>query len=218
MELIRISDQKLKIMLTASDMIAYDFSPDTLTESNATPATASAGTITAGRAFRRLLEDIRRKISFETEDRRLTVQYFPSRGGGCEMFVSSIPFDTEERKKSTAPKPTATAAGKAGRAIAPAFRREDAYRFEKLSHLLCACQRLNRLLYITESTAYRDDNGRFYLLFTTVTTSPFALPDELAFLAEYGNAEEPKRLRVWMREHGTPICTHRAVAVLAPLA
>lgn len=134
------------------------------------------------------------------------------------MFVSSIPIGAEASKKSVVLRPTAASAEKVGKPVAPAFRREDAYRFEKLAHLLRACQRLSQLPYITESMAYRDENGRFYLLFKTVTTSPFSVPCEVTFLTEYGEAEEPRHLRIWMREHGIPICMHQAIAVLAPLA
>ena len=130
MELIRINEQKLKIMLTASDMSAYDFDPDTIGENSAQ----------TGHAFRLLLADIRRQIPFETEDRQLTVQYFPSRGGGCEMFISSVPFCGERKKQSEQRGGALTV--RAGRQSPAVFRRDGAYRFETLDCLLRACRRL----------------------------------------------------------------------------
>ena len=62
MELIRISDRKLKIMLTAADMTAYDFDPDNLSDNTAQ----------TGRAFRLLLADIRRQIAFDTRSEEHT--------------------------------------------------------------------------------------------------------------------------------------------------
>ncbi|HBF15871.1 MAG TPA: hypothetical protein DDW30_09400 [Clostridiales bacterium] len=208
MELIRISDRKLKIMLTAADMTAYDFDPDTI----------SNNTAQTGHAFRMLLADIRRQIAFDTEDRHLTVQYFPSRGGGCEMFVSSIPTCAEGRKKLSAPREGGALTVRAGRQTVPAFRRDGAYRFACLDDLLRACRRLEDASYIGESTAYRDDSGRYYLLLLMVSASPFSVSSEFAFLSEYGEVMNPAHLRLWFREHGSLICPSSAVRTLAALA
>lgn len=208
MELIRISDQKLKIMLTAADMTAYEFDPDAIGDN----------TEQTGHAFRHLLADIRRQIAFDTENRRLTVQYFPSRGGGCEMFVSSIPVCADGRKKLSAPRETGALTVRTGRQPAPAFRRDGAYRFEKLDSLLRACERLLGTGYIGESTAYRDDAGRYYLLLVTVSSSPFSAPSEFSFLSEYGEVMNPSHLRIWVREHGILICAAEAVATLGSLS
>ena len=208
MELIRISDRKLKIMLTAADMTAYDFDPDNLSDNTAQ----------TGRAFRLLLADIRRQIAFDTDNRHLTVQYFPSRGGGCEMFVSSIPTCADGRKKLSAPRESCALTVRAGRQTIPAFRRDGAYRFERLDDLLRACRRLEDASYIGESAAYRDDSGRYYLLLLIVSASPFSASPEFAFLSEYGEVMNPAHLRLWFREHGSLICPSSAVRTLAALA
>lgn len=208
MELIRISDRKLKIMLTAADMTAYAFDPDTLGDS--TPQT--------GHAFRLLLADVRKQIAFDTDNRHLTVQYFPSRGGGCEMFVSSIPECAEGRKKLSPPRDGGALTVRAGRQSVPVFRRDGAYRFERLDSLLRACRRLYEVGYIGESAAYRDDCGRYYLLLVMVSSSPFSASGAFAFLSEYGEVMNPSQLLVWFREHGNPICSSDAVRTLAALA
>lgn len=208
MELIRISDRKLKIMLTAEDMTAYDFDPDTISDNTAQ----------TGHAFRLLLADIRRQIAFDTDNRHLTVQYFPSRGGGCEMFVSTIPVCSEGRKKLSAPRDGGALTVRSGRQTVPVFRRDGAYRFERLDNLLRACRRLSDAGYIGESTAYRDDCGRYYLLLLMVSASPFSASGEFAFLSEYGEVMNPAHLRVWFREHGNLICSSAAVQTLAALA
>jgi len=163
-----------------------------------------------------LLADIRRQIPFETEDRQLTVQYFPSRGGGCEMFISSVPFCGERKKQSEQRGGALTV--RAGRQSPAVFRRDGAYRFETLDCLLRACRRLRDAGFAGESTAYRDDSGRYYILLVTVSPSPFSVPDEFSFLSEYGETENPARLRIWFREHGSLICAAGAVATLGALA
>lgn len=208
MELIRISEQKLKIMLTPSDMTAFDLHPELFGEDCEETQ----------RSFRLLLEEIHRQIGFDVEDRRFLIQYFPSREGGCEMFVSSNPACSEERRRLSFPKVAGALTVRSGKQTAPVFRRDGAYRFENLDHLLRACRRLCDAGYIGDSSAYRDENGSYFLLLSMVSSSPFSMPDEFAFLSEYGDVENPTLLRIWIREHARPICLCGAVSTLGALS
>ena len=208
MELIKITDQKLKIMLTPSDMTQYELEPKIIEAFNAQTSSA----------FRAFWNEVRRQYHLDFDDSHLSVQYFPSRGGGCEMFVCSMQSpasDDKERKK----RGTLT-----GNAILPVektksgrFLRETAYRFDSLSHLLAACHRLKSIGYIGESTAYRDGVSAYYLLLKLLSASPFSLPEEISFLSEYGRPENAHVLRLYFREHGSVIRSPDAVDVLAEL-
>ena len=48
------------------------------------------------RSFRRLFDEVKRQSGFEADDHRISVQYFPSREGGCEMFISNLSGDREK--------------------------------------------------------------------------------------------------------------------------
>ena len=206
MELIRISDQKLKIMLTPSDMTQYELNADSIGADNGQ----------MHRAFRLLLEEVRRQIGVAFDDRRISVQFFPSREGGCEMFVSSmLPGGGEERKRL--PVRAGSALAVAGGKGSGGFRREGAYRFDALQTLLCACHRLQGIGYIGESAAYRDEHNAYYLLLRTRAASPFTVPEERAFLTEYGRMENPAMLRLYFREHGVLLCAPDAVDRLGVL-
>ena len=209
MELIKITDQKLKIMLTPSDMTQFELDPNTIEDPDAH----------AHDAFRSLLGEIRRQYGLEFDGDRLSVQYFPSRGGGCEMFVSSMQSQATGEDKDR--KKRASGFGNAilpiGKPLTGNFLRETAYRFESLSHLLAACHRLKSIGYIGESSAYRDSTSVYYLLLKMLSTSPFTLPEELVFLCEYGRPENPAALRLYFREHGSVIRSPDAVEVLAEL-
>lgn len=210
MELIKINDQKLKIMLTPSDMTQYDLNAERIGEDSEQ----------MHRAFRLLLEEVRRKIGFDFDDRRISVQYFPSREGGCEMFISSIlprASGGEERKKLPAAHTGNALAVRNGRQSSGSFQRDGAYRFDTLGDLLRVCNRLQSIGYIGESAAYRDDRNCYYLLFRTLSSSPFTIPEELAFLVEYGKIENAAMLRLYFREHGSLICAPDAVEKLAEL-
>ena len=153
------------------------------------------------------------------DDHRISVQYFPSREGGCEMFISNLQSD--DREYSTCAK-SMTALQKVPLQLQPAkrngsFRRECAYRFEELPNLLLACQRLLQIGYLCESSAYRDEQT-YFLILTVTSSSPFSLPDELDFLVEYGTIQNPATLLLYIREHATLIRAGDAIAVLGELA
>lgn len=207
MELIKINDQKLKIMLTPSDMTQYELNADCIVGDSEQ----------MHKSFRLLLEEVRRQIGFDFDDRRISVQFFPSREGGCEMFVSSIlpSASGEERKKLPARIGNAlTVRGNKG---SGSFQRDGAYRFDTMDVLLRACHRLRGIGYIGESAAYRDERNFYYLLFRTRSSSPFTVPEELGFLVEYGKIENAAMLRLYFREHGDLICAPDAVERLGVL-
>ncbi len=209
MELIKINDQKLKIMLTPSDMTQYDLSVEHIGENSEQ----------MHRSFRLLLEEVRKQIGFDFDDRRISVQYFPSREGGCEMFVSSIlPYCSgEERKKLPVAHTGSALTVRSGKQCTGSFQRDGAYRFHSLETLLQVCHRLQSIGYIGESTAYRDEQNDYFLLFRTQSASPFTVPEELCFLSEYGKIENAAMLRLYFREHGVLICSPDAVERLAAL-
>ena len=204
MELIRISDSKLKIMLTPMDMRQFELSTDNFYDDSEK----------MHRSFRLLLEEVRRQSGFEADDHRISVQYFPSREGGCEMFISNLSGERERGTCALTPaqeiKPVTRTRG--------SFCRSFAYRFEGLDELLSVCRRLLSMDYITASSAYRDDAGRYYLFISTFAASPFATPEELYFVVEYGSIENAAQLRLYLAEHGAVVCAEDAVGTLGVIA
>lgn len=205
MELIRISDHKLKIMLTPTDMRQFELNADTFGEDSAE----------MHRTFRLLLEEIRRQTDFDADDTRISVQYFPSREGGCEMFISRL-LPKEDRDcpatvcmQRSLPVP---------RTVSNGFIRELVYRFTDLQSLLAACKRLEESGYARESRAYCDENGTYYLFLSVCTATPFSIPYELCFLTEYGSIESCGFLKTYLCEHGHEISANGAVHRLAGLA
>ena len=204
MELIRISEGKLKIMLTPTDMRQFELNTDNFYDDSEK----------MHRSFRRLFDEVRRRSGFEADDHRISVQYFPSREGGCEMFISNLAGDKER----------ATCALTPAQGMQPATRtrgsfcRSFAYRFERLDELLSVCRRLLPMDYISASSAWRDDVGRYYLILNTFAASPFATPEELYFVVEYGHLENAAQLRLYLSEHGEVVCAEDAVGTLGAIA
>ena len=190
MELIRINDRKLKIMLTPDDMTQFEMNVDTLGEDSAETR----------KSFRLLMKEVRRQIGFEIADQKVSVQYFPSREGGCEMFVCSTPYTPEEKKRALVKPAPAGLPAKADRKRTT-YRRETVCRLDHLDLLLAVCHRLRGIGFTGESSAYRDENGRYYLFLTVHAPSPFRLPDELTFLTEYGKIQNFTLSDLYVREH-----------------
>ena len=86
MELIKISELKLKVMLSEEDMRCYDLDFNRLEhDCSATKA-----------AFRKILAYAKNETGFDVKDNKLFVQIYPAGCGGCEMFVTRLPEQNEE--------------------------------------------------------------------------------------------------------------------------
>ncbi len=208
MELIRISSRKLKIMLTPTDMSHFQLNSDTLGEDSEE----------MHRSFRLLLDEVKTKIGFDADDRHISIQYFPSREGGCEMFISNLrENDTEGTARMIKPSSQNALQIRTDQKGCGCFKRDFAYRFLNLDALLAVCHRLHGIGYICESSAYRDEKKQYYLFLSALSESPFSIPDELGFIVEYGTIENLSVLKLYVREHGIELCDSHAIETLARL-
>ncbi len=95
MDLILISEEKLKIILTESDMRRFNIDVESLDYSN----------VTTKKVFWEILDEAKTKSGFNPDKSKLYVQVFPSQDGGCEMFITKFscalsPSNTLHRKKT----------------------------------------------------------------------------------------------------------------------
>ena len=214
MDLIRIDDNKMKIMLTPVDMQCYELDADAMDADNRETR----------RAFRHILDDVRIRTGFDALSDKLYVQLYPSRGGGCEMFVTRLACAANENtghpaadigSSSLLPK------ARECRALGGDRNRNVAFVFEALEHLLSACRRLRAQSFPGNSGAWRGEEGRYYLILSEAcerVSRPLALDRRaLAFINEYGTQQNAETVRLYIREHGCPICEENAVVRLADL-
>ncbi len=205
MELIRISDSKLKIMLTPTDMCHFELNNDSFGEDSAKMRLA----------FRHLMEEIKKQTGFDADDNHVSIQYFPSREGGCEMFVTNLPPITDGKEERALTKQNTSLP--TPQKYSGSFRKDCAYRFEDLNHLLLVCKRLREIGYIGDSAAFRDEKKQYYLFLTLLSSSPFSMPEEFHFVLEYGFWENAAMLKLYIREHGSVISAPDAVHKLSLL-
>ncbi|MBR3993864.1 MAG: adaptor protein MecA [Clostridia bacterium] len=80
MELIVINQEKLKIILTPNDMTKYNITPEELDYNK----------VTTKHILWDLLEKAQKEKGFDTDMSKLYVQIYPSRDGGCEMYITKF--------------------------------------------------------------------------------------------------------------------------------
>ena len=163
MELLVISESKLKIMLTAPDMIKYDL----------TSPPANGLSLHDREVLRHLFRDAKAEIGFDTEGARLFVQLYASKEGGCEIFVTKLPDSNPippvlEREQTSAEKNDSVnlvmkhhnetlnfKTSSEERLLQAIYDTEEpnvsyirqAYRFFDLASLLAVCRRLGTMGY-----------------------------------------------------------------------
>jgi negative regulator of genetic competence, sporulation and motility len=105
MEWIRISQNKLKIMLTAEDARHYELNCEQ----------ADYTDILTRTAFREILTDVKREAEFDASEDKVYIQMYPSKEGGCELFVTKIGLLLNEQQAPS----TSQVSGKAAPRACP---------------------------------------------------------------------------------------------------
>ncbi len=186
MELILISNSKLKIMLSAEDMKEYNI------ECN--------GECALRRGFAPVLERAHDDCGFDIDSGRLLVQVFPSREGGCEMFITRV---AQERRGA---------------------EREEEYKsspsvciLKTVSDLTALCRALILRGYGEGSSAYAMGEGVYALILPDIDRDE-RLPLDAAVIGEFAERRDCENIEGYIKEHARPIFATNAASRLAELA
>ena len=205
MEIIMISECKLKVMLCEDDLKSFEIKADQLDYANTETK----------RMFWDILNRAKHQTGFDTDGQRVLVQLYPSKEGGCEMFVTKIGMlettDGEGKKHRCEEKSQSRSLYHKKCVFHKAVC--SAFGFMKLSSLLEVCRRLLDIGYIGESSAYSCDNGMKYLILSDVDVNE--APNEFSFITEYATCENALAIGYFISEHGKAICENDAVSVLS---
>ena len=187
MEWIRISNNKLKIMLSAEDVRRYALTPPQ--EADALPDRS---------AFRAILTDVRGICGFDATEDKVYIQMYPSKEGGCELFLTKMGLLTP--KDAT---PALPVLHKAGQAV---------FLIDTTDGLLCVCRALKARHYQGKSAVWLYETGQYLLL--------LAEGDErraFDFVAEFGRRCPAADFLPFLPEHGRPVCRENAVETLSAI-
>ena len=207
MEMIPISESKLKVMLSRKDLEEYELDTEQLDYGNRETRLL----------FREILESVKEEIGFDTDGYRVLVQLFPSRDGGCEMFITKIGSIHCERETEREKGEGALLHYKPSHRPTQNKGSPGAFGFEQLEWMITVCRRLLGIGYTGRSTAYISDDRRFYLFLEGLDPTGYLPLDEYSFIAEYGKAENVEALHAFLSEHGHVLCEGEAVERLGVL-
>ena len=193
MDHIYINDHKLKIMLTDNDMKKYSLDAGELDYND--------------KETRCILWDIlseaKESTGFDTDGGKIFIQLYPSKEGGCEMYVTKLggPSYNKEADNLSSKK---TSEGK----------RECAYSFDSLDSLLSVCRRLSSLGYSEKSSAW-SLSDKYYLIINEPEENAYIPLSECSFIREYGKSESARHTRLLISERAECICPDNAIDTLA---
>ena len=187
MELILINESKLKVMLTPADMESYAITCDTIDYENTETR----------RAFWNILDEAKHKTGFDAASDRVFIQVYPSKNGGCEMYVTKLLHNDNDRNGSIT------------------IRRNDLisneiFRFDDIGSLLAVCRQLAVIGHNGKSSVFSDINKNYYL-------SINECENLYSFIAEYGERRNSGFFEAYLSEHCVCICEGNAVGVLSKL-
>ena len=221
MELIPINESKLKIMLDESDMKEYNIGSE-----------ADCANSETRLAIRHILDRAKTQIGFNTEGSEIFVQLYTSKGGGCELFVTkstlatntpvtpSAPPEKKAKKRSDAPvqkslpdthvlPPQAAPKGKRGDTC------KNVYSFDNIKELCRVCGLIATRDISSLSSAYKGDNGLYYLILEGDGIREYSRLDKLTFIREFGEKEIGYDVYTYLSEHASIICKSNAVNILS---
>lgn len=201
MELILINERKLKVMLSNDDMIRYDLC--------GFEERISGNDINA--CFGEMLRDVRGRIGFCADGERLCMQYYPCRGGGCELYITKIDTDSAQQPPESATKKNA----KLKTAADNSARSGLSVTFENINDMITACRTIaDDAAEIPASSAFvcKDESHASLLIF-------HKMPHEriLTLLTEFGTLTSTDTQWNDIRQDGryTPIAAGNAIDVLS---
>ena len=193
MELILINGSKLKIMMTCEDMAKYDLKCEDI----------DYDSTHTRRAFWSILDEAKQKTGFDAASDKVFVQLYPSKGGGCEMYITKLGASDKSRNDKKV-----LALGE------PAGKVMRIYSFERFAWLAKVCAELYTVGYKGESSAYYDPVRNMYYL---MMSEGIGGTGELSFIGEFGRSENFQNARLYLKEYCRCVCAFDAVKRLSDM-
>lgn len=203
MELILISESKLKIMLTADDMESYDISNEQM----------SYEVKTTRDGFEKILDVAKEKTGFDSASSKLLIQVYPSRNGGCEVYVirdGEVKSCQSAKEKSGPPKKK---------------KEVCVYLFDGIDGMLKVCDVLLKCGYKNESSVYYEQlsgKTRYYLVLQEEV--PYSSQNRKRkslsksdLANEYGKRLGGREILMYIEEHADRLIERNAVKTVSGL-
>jgi negative regulator of genetic competence, sporulation and motility len=193
MDILKISDTKLKIMLDRNDMAMYDLCGADIDYNNSATR----------KKFWHILDDVKSRCGFETEGEKLLVQYYPSKDGGCELFVTKLCGVSQSSKRSLAKAENVTLLD----------GKQRIFLFRSLEDLIKASSLIRPGDNIRSSDAYLGESGEYYLTVSERGDLSRQGTGGLSLLLEFSRRVDLSRM-AYISEHCRKLTSGDALARL----
>ena len=166
MEFLLVGDSKLKILLSDSEVFEHGL----------TSAASCIDNPSTRRSFWRVLKLAESEVGFNPSDDKVLVQFYPTKSGGGEIFVTKLGLLSDSSARTVA---------RSDR-VAILSHRRGFYRFDALSDLISATTavRADSPASPPISDVYVDQHCRYYLAVDEYGKG--GEPSEYPILTEYG--------------------------------
>ena len=204
MELIVIDENKLKITMSSPDMDALGVDENEF----------YLPSFNARELLMKILKKSGVKTGFEKclKNDKILLQLYPDAHGGCELFVTKIPFEkgddallSQNNERFLLPNST--------KKLTEHKKSPLTYSFEHLNHLIAACRELRTRKFLGDAALYHAETGKFYLMVEQLddNTASFSC------LSEFGELENTEYCLFNSLERGECIFKNNAITKLALL-
>ena len=181
MEFLVISENKMKIMLSAEEVKRYGIESEKSDYRD--PGIR--------KAFWKILDRAKDECGFKVTGDKLLIQYYPSKSG-AEIFVTKlgkISLGVERSISGTD-------------SVAMLSSRNMIYRFDSLETLKRLCREINKSASDSSADVYFSEDGCYYLFFEE--RSDFGYLSPFSIVSEFGE-EIPQIMGIYIKEHSEPL-------------
>ncbi len=194
-----INSEKIKIMLTREDIKKYDIRMYSLGH------TGSA----IKEAFSEVLSDIKNKTGFDTLSKKTVLQVYPSRDGGCEVYLTRLNSDGGDKLHSDRPtdfnKQTDTPI------TIRRWLETVIFAFGRITDVIDACRTLDLGQY-SKTSSLHVCSGVYYLFLEAEIRSK---SDDLIKLSDFAKRVDNRLAQAYITEHGECIIKSGAIEALS---
>ena len=196
MDVLKISDTKVKIMLTRADVKKFKLDTDNVDYSDAK---------TRSKVWE-ILDCVKKHHGWSSNGDKLLIQFYPSRDGGAELFVTKLDKLSDKNEKTLAKSQNVTLLDS----------KRVIYVFKNFDDLLRASRIVKNIGGIKNSELFYDENEGYFLEITERGGAGCRHIPEFAILLEYSSAV-PRELYPYINEHYNKLTKGNAIEQLARL-
>ena len=196
MEVLKISNTKIKIMLSSDDMKKYSLDVNDVDYNDLKTRTK----------VWKILDHVKKNHGFDSESCKLLIQFYPSKDGSAELFVTKLVGLSRGNERFMSKSANVTMLDS----------KKTMYNFSAFTDLIQASKIINGSENIKDSELFYSDAEGYYLEITERGASRLGQICEFAILLEFASKTPEERIP-YITEHCKKLTDGSAVEKLSRL-